>query len=178
MSRGTDPTNGIFRRLTHPILDWAIRTEKPGLTERNFPLSAGPKTRLSEAIRYQRTVYPSTLRRTLRSYQIKHGSRPYLTRHRHQQQNRPGTIYQASKNRGIVGDSRALPKSAAFPHLCGVIAGSSQEGIKRIKRIKRLAVCGSEVKLANSLWVLPMGWDYARILRAPINICIKTFFPG
>ena len=109
-------TNGIIRRLPHPILDWAIRTEKPGLTERNFPLSAGPKTRLSEAIRYQRTVYPSTLRRTLRSYQIKHGSRPHLARHRHQQQNWPGTIYQASKNRGIVGNPRALPKSAIAVH--------------------------------------------------------------
>ena len=36
---GYDPTSGIFRRLTHPILgwlphpilDWAIITEKPGL---------------------------------------------------------------------------------------------------------------------------------------------------
>ena len=53
---GYDPTSGIFRRLTHPILgwlphpilDWAIITEKPGLTERNFPLSAGLKIRLSD----------------------------------------------------------------------------------------------------------------------------------
>ena len=38
---GHDPTSGIFRRLTDPILDWSIITENSGLTERNFPLSAG-----------------------------------------------------------------------------------------------------------------------------------------
>ena len=94
--------------------------------ERNFPLSAGPKSRLSEVIRYQRTGYPSTLRRTLRSYQIKHGSRPHLTRHRHRQQSRPGTIYRATENRGINGDSTTLPKAAMVAETgqrCWAIAG-------------------------------------------------------
>ena len=103
--------------------------------ERTFPLSAGPKIRLSEAIRYQRTGYPSTLRRTLRSYQIKHGSRPHLARHRHQRQNRPGTIYQASKNRGIVGDSRALLFGQRLPNFIGEAVWGCLLSVGKLARI-------------------------------------------
>ena len=42
----------------------------------------------------------------------KRACRAHSARHRHQQQNRPGTIYQASENRGLVGDPRALPNVA------------------------------------------------------------------